>query len=174
MAKSLGAHVATTVGTANVEFAKGLGADLVIDYKTQDFAQIVKDYDLVLDTQGGETLMKSLAVLRTGGKAIGISGPPDVAFARRLKLNSVLQTVVKLLSSKVNKRAKSLGVNYEFLFVEANGAQLAHLAELIDTKKITPILGREYKFTDTPAALADLAAGKIGRGKAVVTINEQA
>lgn len=174
LAKSLGAFVATTVGTKNVEFAKSLGADLVIDYKTQDFSSLIFGYDLVLDTQGGETLLKSLAVLRTGGKAIGISGPPDVAFARRLKLNSVLQTVVKLLSSKVNKRAKSLGVHYEFLFVEANGAQLAHLAELIDTKKITPILGREYKFTDTPAALADLAAGKIGRGKALVTINEQA
>jgi NADPH:quinone reductase-like Zn-dependent oxidoreductase len=170
LAKSLGAFVATTVGTNNVEFAKSLGADLVIDYKSQDFSNLIFGYDLVLDTQGGETLLKSLAVLRTGGKAIGISGPPDVAFARQLKLNSVLQTVVKLLSSKVKKRAKSLGVNYEFLFVEANGKQLAELAKLVDAKTIKPVLGSEIIFSETPKALADLAAGKLGRGKAVVVI----
>lgn len=171
LAKTLGAYVATTVSTKNVEFAEGLGADLVIDYKSQDFSEQVSGYDLVLDTQGRETLMKSLAVLKKGGKAIGIAGPPDIAFARNLKLNSVLQGVIKLLSSKVQKRAKSLGVTYEFLFVEANGSQLNEITKLIDSKAIKPIVTREYKFNATPDALADLVSGKIGRGKGVVVID---
>jgi alcohol dehydrogenase len=74
LAKHLGATVATTTGTANVEWVKGPGADLVIDYKKQDFESLISDYDLVLDTQGGETLRTSLRVLKPGGKVIDLAG----------------------------------------------------------------------------------------------------
>jgi 2-desacetyl-2-hydroxyethyl bacteriochlorophyllide A dehydrogenase len=76
LAKYLGATVATTTSTANVEWVKGLGADVVIDYKRDDFATILRDYDVVIDTQGGETLEKSLRVLKPGGKVISVAGPP--------------------------------------------------------------------------------------------------
>jgi NADPH:quinone reductase-like Zn-dependent oxidoreductase len=171
LAKSIGAYVATTVGTKNVEFAKELGADRVIDYKTQNFSDLVSDYDLVLDTQGGETLMKSLRVLRKGGKTVGIAGPPDMAYANRLKLNPLLKLVVKALSSKVIRQASGLGVQYEFLFVEAGGEQLSKVTALIDSKTIKPVLTREYAFEDTASALADLVSGKISRGKAVVLVD---
>ena len=75
------ATVATTTGTRNVEWVRELGADIVIDYRTQDFETIVQDYDVVLDSQGGDTLAKSLRVLKPGGMAIGIAGPPDPDFA---------------------------------------------------------------------------------------------
>lgn len=83
LAKHLGAHVATTVSAANADFVRELGADEVIDYKTQDFADVLHDYDLVLDSLGGENLEKSLQVLAPGGKAIGIAGPPDPALRAR-------------------------------------------------------------------------------------------
>ena len=85
IAKHLGAFVATTVSSGNIDMVKGLGADLVIDYKTQDFEQLLSGYDLVLNSQDAKTLDKSLNVLKRGGKAISISGPPDPAFAKKLR-----------------------------------------------------------------------------------------
>ena len=168
LAKHLGATVATTVSAANAQFVAELGADLVIDYRSQDFAEILSGYDLVLDTQGGETLFKSLQVLRPGGKVIGITGPPDEGFARASQLNPFLRTVIKMLSAKVNKKARSLGVSYEFLFVQASGSQLTELSSLIEAKKIRHFVSREFSFGQTPEALEAVVQGRISRGKAVV------
>src|SRR5213592_3238030 len=96
LAKHLGATVATTTSTANAEWVKRLGADIVIDYKKDDFAEILHDYDLVLDTLGGETLEKSLRVLGPGGKVISVAGPPDPALAREAGLNWIVQQVMCL------------------------------------------------------------------------------
>lgn len=172
LAKTLGATVATTVSSKNAEFVRELGADIVIDYQTEDFSKSLRNIDLVLDTQGGVTLEKSLGVLRRGGKAIGIAGPPDANYARQARLNPILRAVITSLSSKITRKAKSLGVTYEFLFVHSSGAQLAALAALIETKAIRPVVGREFDFEQTPAALAAVAQGKIGRGKAVITLSK--
>jgi NADPH:quinone reductase-like Zn-dependent oxidoreductase len=64
LAKHLGATVATTTGTTNMRWVKELGADVVIDYKTQRFDKQLSSYDVVLDSQGGETLTRSLTVLK--------------------------------------------------------------------------------------------------------------
>lgn len=85
LAKQLGASVATTTSTANIDLVKSLGADVVIDYKKQAFETVLHDYDVVLDTLGGQTLEKSLQVLKPGGKLISIAGPPDPAFAKELE-----------------------------------------------------------------------------------------
>lgn len=171
VAKHLGANVATTVSSANIEFVRDLGAEIVVDYKNEDFAKMLNDFDLVLDTQGGETLMKSLEVLKPGGKVIGITGPPDVAYARAANFNLIIRNIFKLLSSKVIKRAKALGVTYEFLFVKADGKQLQDLASLFETKALKPIVGRVFTFDETPAALSMLATGKLGRGKGVIEVS---
>jgi NADPH:quinone reductase-like Zn-dependent oxidoreductase len=84
LAKHLGAIVATTTSTANLDLAKRLGADVVIDYRKDDFEQILHDYDVVLNSLEGETLEKSLRVLKPGGKLISISGPPDPDFAKAM------------------------------------------------------------------------------------------
>ena len=76
LAKHLGATRRHHASAANADFVRELGADIVIDYRTQDFEQILSGYDLVLDSLGGENLEKSLRVLKPGGKAIGIAGPP--------------------------------------------------------------------------------------------------
>ena len=76
LAKHLGATVATTTSSVNVDLVKSLGADVVIDYKKQDFEKVLSGYDVVVNSLDGDTLKKSLGVLKPGGKLISISGPP--------------------------------------------------------------------------------------------------
>lgn len=168
LAKHLGATVATTASAGNLDFVRGLGADIAIDYRNQDFEQLLSGYDLVLDSLGGETLQKSLRVLRPGGKAIGISGPPDPAFAREAGLNPVLRLAITGLSAGIRRRARKLGVSYEFLFMRASGDQLRHITALIDSGALRPIVGRVFPFDQTAQALQGLEKGGI-RGKAVIS-----
>jgi NADPH:quinone reductase-like Zn-dependent oxidoreductase len=168
LAKQLGATVATTASGGNADFVRELGADSVIDYRTQDFEQLLDGYDLVLDSLGGQNLEKSLRVLRPGGKAIGIAGPPDPAFAREIGLNPVLRLAIAGLSSKIRRQAKRLGVTYEFLFMRASGDQLREITALVDSGALRPVVGRVFDFDQTPQAVQSLEKGGI-RGKAVVT-----
>jgi NADPH:quinone reductase-like Zn-dependent oxidoreductase len=168
LAKHLGATVATTASAGNLDFVRGLGADIAIDYRSQDFEQLLSGYDLVLDSLGGENLQKSLRVLRPGGKAIGISGPPDPAFAREANLNPVLRLAVAALSAGVRRRARKLGVKYEFLFMRASGDQLRQITALIDDGALRPVVGRVFPFDQTVQALQGLEKGGI-RGKAVIS-----
>lgn len=169
LAKHLGATVATTTSAANAEMVKTLGADVVIDYRTQDFEQVLSGYDLVLNSQDATTLAKSLNVLKPGGKLISISGPPDLAFARSLKLNLFLRLVVRMLSRRVLRKAKRRGVDYSFLFMRADGQQLAEIARLIDAGAIRPVIDRVFPFAHTPEALAYVETGR-AKGKVVVSI----
>ncbi len=167
LAKHLGATVATTVSAANADFVRELGADVVIDYRTQDFERELTGYDFVLDSVGGVNLEKSLRILKDGGKAIGISGPPTPAFAKRAGLNPILRLAIAGLSSKVRKQAKKANVSYEFLLMQASGDQLRQIAQLVDSGTIRPIVGATFPFAETPRALESLSKGGI-RGKAVI------
>jgi NADPH:quinone reductase-like Zn-dependent oxidoreductase len=168
LAKHLGATVATTASAANADFVRGLGADTVIDYRRQDFEQLLSGYDLVLDSLGGENLEKSLRVLKPGGKAIGISGPPDPAFAREAGLSLVLRLAVRGLSAGIRRQARKRGVSYEFLFMRASGDQLRQVTALIDGGALRPVVGRVFPFAQTVEALQGLNNGGI-RGKAVIS-----
>ncbi|MFJ5000096.1 NADP-dependent oxidoreductase [Microbacterium sp. NPDC088619] len=168
LAKHLGAEVATTASAGNAEFVRMLGADHVIDYRSQDFEQLLSGYDLVLDSLGGENLEKSLRVLRPGGTAIGISGPPTPEFAREAGLNPIVRLAVTALSRKIRSQAKRLGVDYRFLFMRASGEQLREIAQLVDAGALRPIVGRVFPFDDAAAGIEALAKGGI-RGKSVVS-----
>ncbi|GAA2971397.1 NADPH:quinone reductase-like Zn-dependent oxidoreductase [Microbacterium terrae] len=159
IAKHLGAIVATTVSAANADLARSLGADITIDYRTQDFENELTGFDLVLDSLGGENLHKSLRVLRPGGRAIGISGPPTPAFARSMGANLIVRAVISRLSTKTRKHARTLGVDYDFLWMRASGEQLTRITDLVDTGIIRPIVAQTYPFEQTPEALAALTTG---------------
>jgi NADPH:quinone reductase-like Zn-dependent oxidoreductase len=168
LAKHLGATVATTASASNMDFVRELGADIVIDYRSQNFEQLLSGYDLVLDSLGGENLEKSLRVLKPGGKAIGIAGPPDPAFAREAGLNPVLRLAISGLSAGIRRQARKLGVSYQFLFMRASGDQLRQITALIDDGALRPVVGRIVPFGRTAEALQGLEKGGI-RGKAVIS-----
>ncbi|MBE7953362.1 NADP-dependent oxidoreductase [Microbacterium oxydans] len=168
LAAHLGATVATTASAVNADFVRELGADIVVDYRRQDFAEELSGYDFVLDSLGGENLEKSLRVLKPGGLVVGISGPPDPAFARARGLNAFVRLAVAGLSRKIRRQAKKLGVRYEFLFMRADGDQLREISALVDSGVIRPVVAKTYPFERVPEAFADLAAGG-SRGKLVMT-----
>ena len=169
LAKHLGAAIATTTSTANVGWVKNLGADLVIDYKKEDFENIVRDYDVVFDTLGGETLEKSFQVVKPGGKVISVAGPPEPDFARQFGLNWFLRQAIRVLSFRVRWKARRRQVTYSFLFMEPSGSQLRELGSLIDSGAIRPIVDRVFPFQSTPEALAYVEEGH-ARGKVVVQV----
>ena len=169
LAKHLGATVATTTSTANVDLVRSLGADVVIDYKTQDFEKVLSGYDVVLNSLGGDTLQKSLSVLKPGGKLISISGPPDPDFARQKGLNWGLRQLMRLLSFGIRRKAKGRGLAYSFLFMRADGGQLSQITALIEAGAIRPIMDRVFPFAATNEALAYLDTGR-SKGKVVLRL----
>jgi len=168
-AKNLGATVATTTSTVNIEMVKSLGADVVIDYKKENFEKVLTGYDVVLNSQDAKTLEKSLRILKPGGKLISISGPPDTDFAVQMGSPWYLKLVMKLLSFGVKKRAKRLNVNYSFLFMKAEGDQLSEITALIDSGKIRPVIDKVFPFEQTNDAMAYVETGR-AKGKVVVRV----
>jgi NADPH:quinone reductase-like Zn-dependent oxidoreductase len=169
LAKHLGATVATTTSTANVDLVKRLGADIVIDYRKQEFDKLLSGYDVVLNSLDGATLRKSLDVLKPGGMLISISGPPDPDFARAQGMNWLLRQVMQLLSLGIRRRAAARGIRYSFLFMHANGAQLGQITALVDKGIIRPVVDRIFPFDGTNEALAFVETGRV-KGKVVVKL----
>lgn len=169
LAKHFGATVATTTSATNIDWVKSLGADIVIDYKKDDFEKILSNYDIVLHSQDEKTLEKSLRVLKPGGKLISLSGPPDPDFAEEIGTPWFVKWIVRLLSFKVRKNAKSLNVNFSFLFMKANGNQLSEITSLIDSGILRPVIDKIFPFEATNEAMAYLESGR-AKGKVVVKV----
>lgn len=169
LAKHLGATVATTTSAANIDLVKRLGADVVIDYRKDDFEKVLKNYDVVLNSQDKTTLNKSLKVLRPGGKLISISGPPDPQFGREIGAGWLMRTVLRFLSWGVRRKAKHLHVDYSFLFMRADGSQLSEIASLVDSGVIRPVVDRVFPFSQTNEAVAYVETGR-AKGKVVVNV----
>jgi NADPH:quinone reductase-like Zn-dependent oxidoreductase len=168
LAKHLSAYVATTAHGNDEEKLRGLGANEVIDYTKADFGELLSGYDVVLDSLGGDNLAKSLTVLKPGGLAISVVGPPDAAFAEQLG-RPLLRPVMSLLSRRLLARARKLDVRYSFFFMRANGAQLKTLAALYDARTLRPVLDRVFPFDDTLEAMAYVEQGH-AKGKVVMTM----
>ncbi|HEY3558466.1 MAG TPA: NADP-dependent oxidoreductase [Kribbella sp.] len=171
LAKHLGATVATTANASSEKLVRDLGADVVIDYTKDDFSKVLSGYDLVLDSLGGTNLEKSLTVLRPGGLAVGVAGPPDAAFARQVGAPAYMGVVMNLLSRKIRKQAKALGVRYQFFFMQANGAQLRELSALYDTGQLRPVIDRTFPFDETLEAMAYVEQGRPASGKVVIALD---
>jgi NADPH:quinone reductase-like Zn-dependent oxidoreductase len=169
LAKHLGAFVATTTSTPNVAWVKDLGADVVIDYRQQDFATALRDYDVVLNSLGKEELERSLQILKPGGHLISISGPPTPTFATARGLAWPLKQVMRLLSRGIRSKANRKGVTYSFLFMRADGAQLSTIASLVESGAIVPVIDRVFPFEETQGALAYGESGR-AKGKVVVEL----
>lgn len=169
LAKHLGAYVATTTSTANVDLVKSLGADVVVDYKKEDFEKVLHGYDVVMNSLGKDTLEKSIAVLKPGGKLISISGPPDPDFARQNGSGWPLRQVMRLLSLGIRRKSKRRGIGYSFLFMTANGRQLEKITALIEAGHIRPVMDRIFPFEKTNEALDYIQTGR-AKGKVVIAV----
>lgn len=169
IAKHLGAVVATTSSALNFPLVKRLGSDVLIDYRTQDFEAILEQYDLVLHSQDNKTLEKSLRILKPGGKVISISGPPDLDFAKKAGVTWPIRTIISLMSRKVRKQAEKLHVDYSFLFMQANGNQLAEIGSLIQSGVVQPVIDKIFPFEQANEALSYVQSGR-AKGKVVLKI----
>ena len=169
LAKHLGATVATTTSAKNAELVKSLGADVIIDYNAQDFEKLLSGYDLVLNSQDSKTLDKSVAVLKPGGQIVSISGPPDPAFARQLRLNPFLKLLMRFLSRGIRRKAKNHHVSFSFLFMRAEGQQLSKITTLIESGMINPVVDRVFPFENTNDALTYVETGR-AKGKVVIRL----
>jgi NADPH:quinone reductase-like Zn-dependent oxidoreductase len=169
LAKHLGATVATTASAANFELVKALGADVLIDYKKEDFETVLNGYDVVLHSQDSKTLDKSLRVLKPGGTLVSISGPPDPAFAEEIGVPWYVKPIIRVLSFDAGRKAKRLNVTFSFLFMRANGAQLREITSLIDQGVIRPVVERVFPLESTKDALDYVEMGR-AKGKVVVKV----
>jgi alcohol dehydrogenase len=148
LAKHLGTQVATTVSTNDKQFAKELGADEVIDYKTQTFEEVLPhDYDAVFDTVGGDTYMRSFKVLKRGGSSI----------------------IVSMLEQPNQELMDRFDVKSTFQFTQVNRERLTRLAEWVDQNNIHVNIDRTFRLDETAKAL-DYQKDVHPRGKVVLAI----
>ena len=173
LAHHAGATVATTVGARNADLARSLGADIVIDYHTQRFEDVVSGYDLVFDTQAGDIQHRSFAVLRRGGVLVSIAGKPDGRLVREFGLNPLLGVLLDFLSRKTLRLAKRHGVRYEYLFMHPSGEQLAQIGRLLAEGSVRTIIDRVFPLDQVREALAHVEAGH-ATGKVVVEVKAAA
>ena len=169
LAHHAGATVATTVGARNADLARRLGADIVIDYKTQRFEEVVSDCDLVFDTQAGDIQHRSFAVLKRGGVLVSIAGKPDGRLVREFGLNPLLGLLLDFLSRKSLRLAKRHGVRYEYLFMHPSGEQLAQIGRLLEEGSVRTIVDKVFPLEQVREALAYSEAGH-ATGKVVVEV----
>lgn len=147
LAKSVGAYVAATAGTHNVEFLKSLGADEVIDYKKQDFEKVLTEFDFVLDSLGGDNQEKSFTVLKEGGKLASIVSEPN------------------------QEKAKQKNIKSGNVWLIPNGQQLEKIANLLEQNKLRVIIGHKFPFSEEGIKEAHaLSESHHAKGKIVIQI----
>ena len=169
LAKSMGVFVATTASEAGAALVQSLGADQVINYRHENFAQKLHDYDAVLDTLGGENLLQSFAVLKPGGMVVSVSGIPDARFARENQLGSLKTLLLRLASAKITRQARRHQAEYRFLFMQPSGTQLRQISALVEAGKIVPIIDRTFALADAQQALDYMESGR-AKGKVVIKV----
>jgi len=169
LAHHLGAHVATTASPRNHELVRSLGADEVIDYRSQRFDERLRDYDLVLDTLGGAAQLASFRVVAPGGAVVSIAGLPSADFAREQGLPWPVRAFLWLRSAKVRRAAAAARARWSYLFMKASGDQLAELGALVERGALRPVIDRVVPLDQAGEALDYVATGR-ATGKVVLEI----
>jgi NADPH:quinone reductase-like Zn-dependent oxidoreductase len=169
LAKHLGALVATTAGVRNHALVKSLGADVIIDYQTTRFEAVVNEQDVVLDTQGGDTLLRSFQTAKPGGIVVTIGGRPDGKFARAWGLSLPLVWILGFLNRKVDRLAKEKSVRFRYLFMRASGEQLERIGALVDQGVIEPVLDKIFSLEAAAEAISYVQSGR-AVGKVVIRV----
>lgn len=170
IAHHLGAKVFTTVGKRNFDLVKRLGADTPVDYRAERFEDVVKDCDVVLDSAGGDTLVRSFSCVRPGGVVVSIGGTPSATFARQWGLNPFLVFVIGLMSRKISAAARASKARYEYLFMRPDGDQLERTAAMVESGVIKPQIDKVFTLDQVKDALSYSESGR-ATGKVVVQVS---
>ncbi|CAM4053442.1 MULTISPECIES: NADP-dependent oxidoreductase [Bacillus cereus group] len=169
LAKIMGATVTTTASEAGSDLVKSLGADEIINYKTEKFEEMLKDYDAVFDTIGGTTLEKSFDIIKGGGNIVSVSGMPNARFGKEFGSGFFKTLLFSLASKKLTALEKKHNAQYSFLFMKPSGNQLRTIANYIESGKIKPVIDRVFPFEDAQKAMEYSEAGR-AKGKIIVKI----
>lgn len=169
LAKIMGATVTTTASEAGANLVKSLGADEIINYKTEKFEDILKDYDAVFDTIGGTTLEKSFNIIKSGGNIVSVSGMPNARFGKEFGSGFFKTLLFSLASKKLTTLEKKHHAQYSFLFMKPSGDQLRTIADYIEAGKIKPVIDRVFPFEDAQKAMEYSESGR-AKGKIIVKI----
>ncbi|MDI6677649.1 NADP-dependent oxidoreductase [Bacillus wiedmannii] len=169
LAKIMGATVTTTASEAGANLVTSLGADEIINYKTENFEEILKDYDAVFDTIGGTTLEKSFNIIKSGGNIVSVSGMPNARFGKEFGSGFFKTLLFSLASKKITALEKKHNAQYSFLFMKPSGDQLRTIANYIEDGKIKPVIDRVFPFEDAQKAMEYSEAGR-AKGKIIVKI----
>jgi len=169
LARHLGATVFTTVGQRNMDLVKRLGADVPIDYRTARFEDVAKECDVVLDSAGGDTLVRSFECVKAGGVVVSIGNTPSAAFARGWGLNPIIVLAISVLSRRATAAARRHKARFEYHFVRADGAQLSEITRLVEGSAIKPLIDKLFPLEQVRDALAYSESGR-ATGKVVITV----
>lgn len=171
LAKLMGAFVATTASDKGYDLVKSLGADLIINYKKENFEEMLTGYDAVYDTLGGAALEKSFRILKPSGQIVSISGVPNARFGQEAKLGWMKTAILSMVSRKITALEKKSQTRYHFLFMKPSGAQLKILKEFIEAGHIKPIIDKVYLLKDAGQAFQYLEGGS-AKGKVIIRIKQ--
>lgn len=166
-AKAKGLKVITSGNAINEQRVRNLGADCFIDYKTEDYSELLSNIDYVLDTLGGKETEKQISILKKGGQIVSLKGMPNRAFAKRMAFPKWKQLLFGLAGYSFDRLAAKHDVTYHFVFVEANGKQLQEASNILAKLKIKPSIDTVYSFDAINSALDKVASGH-SRGKTVI------
>lgn len=170
VAAGMGLTVATSGNGTSEERMRALGASTFIDYRKQDYAEVLHDVDFVLDTLGDRELPKEFSVLRQGGTLVSLRGLPNGEFARRVGLPAWKRFAFGLVGGKYDRMAAKRGQRYRFVFVHEDGEGLARIPKLMGDKRLEASVDGVFGLDDVNAALAKVAAGG-SKGKTVLKIS---
>ncbi len=166
-AKSKGAQVFTTTSTKNVSWVKELGADRVIDYRTENYLETLTDMDIVFDTLGGKYTTDAFSIIKKGGKVISLAGEVDAETAKELKLGGIIRFLLALKRKQITKLMKDKSAYYKLMIMQPNGPQLDEIKELVTSGLIRPVVDRTFLFREAIDALLYQKSGR-AKGKIVL------
>ena len=171
LAKTRGIKVITNGSLENKERVLALGAELFLDYKTEDYAQLLHDVDGVIDTIGGKDTEKQFSILKQGGKLVSLKGMPNGRFAKKMGLPLWKQWIFGFAGRSFDNMAKKRNQEYHFIFVQSSGEQLSEIAKVLEENLIRPSIDSIYSFDDIAKALVKVDKGS-SRGKTIVEISK--
>ncbi len=170
IAKWLGAEVITTASPRGHDLVTRLGADQVIDYTAERFVDHTGVVDAVFDLIGGEILNSSFGIVKLGGIVVSVAAVPEPQTALKdLDRGLGLAALFWFASIPLRWRAWRNGVRYRFLFMHPSGAELAEIGDLVESKKIEPVIDKVFSLPNVGDAFSYLESGR-AKGKVVVKI----